>query len=285
MSAVIEIVQETPQLFGDDLMASMADARAMQKIIDRLLTGLVPIRGRVADYAVVETQGERSVVRREVADVLAMSAKWKVSPLFLVGVASESLFWKDVRLVLFSKTKHRVMCRLANDGVQERWTASKLVEVLSSTFPQLGERLDEAINTALAALDAATPQVDTSDSHDSRVREALLSYGLAIAEANGHNISVNDLIDAGLPRPQDVQGFSDLTSRRRAFASVAETVATLFSLSLDPEQLPILRSASLMKAGLELTGEVVSSNQSAAVGSANSTDGLYLEAQFVAIYW
>jgi hypothetical protein len=285
VSAVIEIVQETPQLFGDDVMASMADARAMQKIIDRLLTGLVPIRGRLIDYYTVELGGERRIVRREVADALPTSAGWRVRPLYLVGVASEALFWKDVRLVLFSKTKHRVMCRLSHDGVQERWTASKLVEVLASTFPQIGDQLDDAIDAALAALDATTGQTDTLDEREIRVREALIGYGQAIAEAHGHEITATDLAHVGFPRFEDVKGFGDLATRRLAFASVAETVATRFGLSLDPDELPSLRSASLLKAGLDLTGQAITSAAPHVGSSTDAPDGMFLEAQFVAIYW
>jgi hypothetical protein len=285
VSAVIEIVQETPQLFGDDVMASMADARAMQKIINRLLTGLVPIRGRLVDYSSVELRGERRIVRREVADVLRTSASWKVRPLYLVGVASEALFWKDVRLVLFSKTKHRVMCRLAHDGVQRRWTASKLVEVLASTFPQIGEQLDHAIDAALAALDAVTEQTETLDARDSRIREALVGYGQAIAEAHGHEITVTHLADLGLPRFEDVKGFGDLATRRLAFASMAEAVETRFGLSLDSVELSSLRSASLLKAGLDLTGQAIPSAPLPGASPPDDTDGTFLEAQLVAIYW
>ncbi len=284
VSAVIEIVQETPQLFGDGVMASMADARAMQKIINRLLTGLVPIRGRLVDYGIVELEGERRIVRREVADVLA-SAGWKLRPLYLVGVASEALFWQDVRLVLFSKTRHRVMCRLAHDGVQERWTASKLVEVLSSTFPQIGDQLDKTIEAAFAALDTATRQADTLDARETRIKEALLEYGQAIAEAHGNQITVAELADLGLPRFEDVKGFGDLASRRLAFGFVAETVETLFGVSLDPDALSSLRSGSLLNAGLDPTGQVISSASPAVAGSPGPTDGMFLEAQFVAIYW
>lgn len=285
VSAAIEIVQETPQLFGDDVMGSIADVRAMQKIINRLLTGLVPIRGRLVDYSTVELQGEQRIVRREVADALATSAGWKTRPLYLVGVASEALFWKDVRLVLFSKTKYRVMCRLAHDGVQARWTASKLVEVLSSTFPQIGNQLDEALDRALAALDAGTGQPDTLDGRETRVREALLEYGQAIAEAHGHQITAAELADSGLPRYEDVKAFGDLASRRLAFASVAETVETRFGLCLDAEELSSLRSASLLKAGLNLTGQVISNASPAMAGSRDTADAKFLEAQFVAIYW
>ncbi len=265
-------------------MASMADARAMQKIINRLLTGLVPIRGRLVDYCSLERRGEQRIVRREVADALATSSAWKVSPIYLVGVANESLFWKDVRLVLFSKMKHRVMCRLAHDGVQERWTASKLVEVLASTFPQIGDQLDEAINAALAALDAATGQIDTSNGREARVREALIGYGQAIAESHGHQITAADLADV-LPRLEDVKGFDDFATRRLAFASVAESVSTRFGLSLDPVQLSSLRSAALLKAGLDLTAQLVSGAGLSGPDAPATTDGQFLEAQFVAIYW
>jgi hypothetical protein len=234
---------------------------------------------------IVELAGERRIVRQEAASALAAGVGWEVRPLYLVGVASEALFWKDVRLVLFSKTRHRVMCRLAHDGIQDRWTASKLVEVLSSTFPQIGDQLDEAIDAALAALDVETGHADTMDARETRVRDALLGYGQAIAEAHGHQMTVAELVDAGVPRPEDVKKFDDLATRRLAFASIAETVGTRFGLSLDADALSSLRSASLLKAGLDPTGQAISTASPAVGDSPDATGGMFLEAQFVAIYW
>jgi hypothetical protein len=284
VAAVIEIVQETPQLFDEGVMGSMADARAMQKIINRLLTGLVPIRGRLVDYCIAETGGERRIVRADVGRALSGRSEWCTRPLYLVGVASEALFWKDVRLVLFSRTKHRAMCRLAHDGVQDRWTASKLVEVLSSTFPQIGDQLDDAIEAALAALDAATGQPEVLDERESRIRAALVGYGQAIADAHGYKITPEELAQLGFPRAGDLGSFDDLATRRLAFTSVAEAVAIRFGLSLDYEQLATLRSSAMVAVGLDLTGQVAAPDAAPNAPSSNGDAG-FLEAEFVAIYW
>lgn len=285
VSSVLEIIQESPQVFGDEAIVSMADARAMQKIIDRLLTGLVPIRGRLLDYCVLELHGEQRIVRREVADVLDLSAGAAVHPIYLVGVASESLFWKDVRLVLFSKARHRVLCRLRHDGLQDRWTASKLVEVLASTFPELGDQLDEAIDAALVALDAATGQTVAADEREGRVRNALGLYGQTIAAQFGHELGPEDLTGLGLPRREDVARFGDLAGRRFAFNSIAESVATRFGLDLTDTDLASLRSAALVEAGLDLTGAMVpTSAQSTLTGHGGGPE-MFMEADFVAIYW
>jgi hypothetical protein len=285
MAAVLEIVQESPQAFGDEVITSMADARAMQKIIDRLLTGLVPIRGRLVDYCILDLGGDQRIVRRELADAIEPGGGAVIRPLYLVGVASESLFWKDVRLVLFSRSRHRVMCRLRNDGTQDRWTASKLVEVLASTFPQLGDQLDRAIDAALAALDAATGQSVPADERETRVRSALILYGEAVAATKGHRLVAEDLAAMGVPRTEDVKRFSDLAGRRLAFNSIAEAVAVRFGLDLDHTELAALRSASLSKAGLDPTGALVPVPSSSSMSSTGAAPQMFIEADFVAIYW
>ena len=82
-----------------------------------------------------------------------------------------------------------------------------------------------------------------------------------------------------------MKGFGDLATRRLAFASVSEAVATRFGLTLNHDELSSLRSASLLKAGLDLTGQPTPSGPPAGAGSPGVTDGRFLEAHFVAIYW
>lgn len=285
VSAVAEILQETRQLLGEGALSSITEARTVERIINRLLTGLVPVRGRLVDYSVVEFEGERLVVRSAIARPLAEITRARVLPLYLVGVASEALFWKDVRLVLFSRAKYRVMCRLAHDGIQERWTPSKLVEVLSATFPDLGEELNQAIQQALTTLEPTSGMIGATESMESRATAALVAYGLAIAGAHDQAVTAEELISEYIPHLEGGQGFNDLSTRRIAFASVAEALSSRFGLTLSPVELAPLRSSALFSAGLDLAGNPIANTEALEASTLEPSNARYLETQIVAIYW
>ncbi len=66
VSAFLEIVQEDLKVFGVSGPVGITEARAMSRVLDKLLTGLVPLRGRAVDFVLVEVGERELVVHREV---------------------------------------------------------------------------------------------------------------------------------------------------------------------------------------------------------------------------
>ena len=75
------------------------------------------------------------LVHRRVLNQLSEDDTLQRRPVYIVGVAEQSLFWKDIRRVLFSGSRFRVLCRVAQDGIQESWTPVKLAHVLDAVLP------------------------------------------------------------------------------------------------------------------------------------------------------
>lgn len=136
-SAISEIIEESPETFGLDSYVDLNQMKSIERIFGKLLVGLVPIRGRAMDYVVAEFGEKVWIVHRKILDELTNVEMPQALPLYVVGVAEHSLFWKDIRRILFSKARFRALCRMAQDGLQDSWTPVKLAHVLESVMPGL----------------------------------------------------------------------------------------------------------------------------------------------------
>jgi hypothetical protein len=139
VSSLVGIVDKSPELFDESMQKQFAQGRAVQGILQAVLGGLVPIRARVLGHVVVgDRDGEPlSVVREDSA-----SMRGGATPLFLVGVAEEKLFWKDIRRVLFSRGRFTVLARIAQDGIRDSWTPIKLSHVLEEIVPGFSAQMN-----------------------------------------------------------------------------------------------------------------------------------------------
>jgi len=166
LSSMIGIASASPDLFDAQTRFQFSQGRAIEVALQGLLGGLVPIRARVPDYVVRSINGVDSVDHVRALSPVERAGSY---PLYLVGVAEESLFWKDVRRVLFSGGRYTVLARVSAPGVQETWNPVKLSHVLDSFAPDLGVQINKMSTMALKG--AKKPSV--SD-HSSRSLGALL---------------------------------------------------------------------------------------------------------------
>ena len=123
----------------------------------------------------MELEGREWIVHCGILNQLATTGSLTIYPLYVVGVAEHSLFWKDIRRVLFSDARFRVLCRVAQGGLQNSWSPVKLAHVLRSVAPDLADRIDALGSGALAAL-VETSKPDRSTERKQQVmREALVA--------------------------------------------------------------------------------------------------------------
>ena len=155
ISTMMELMQESPELQGVMSLGERSQLESFARILERLLAGLVPVRAKAVDYCVVQAEARRFLVHRAVADQLTERAGFEAAPLTLVGVAEETLFWKDIRRVLFSDSRYRILSRITRSGIQESWTPVKLAHVLAEVSPELGAGL-EMFNRSVGELAAET---------------------------------------------------------------------------------------------------------------------------------
>lgn len=284
LSALIEIVEESPELVGLADREGVLQGMTASRVLERLLAGLVPLRGRAIDYRRMTVAGKDWLVHEEVLAQLPETNELSLQPVHVVGVAEEDLFWKDIRRVAFSHSRFVVMCRVNRDGLQATWTPVKLVQVLEEFLPDLARQLDQAsrgLLTAMAESDALDADSELRERH---MRAALVEYAGALAAHHGHSVGEADLSEAELPTREQCSDSESLEARRAAFRAVSEHLQKRYGIARDPLVEAQFRAAALLDNGLG-AGALGQSSRSGAAPPPAEPSECYLDAEFVAIYW
>lgn len=266
VSSMLGIVDGSPSLFDEETKSNLEQGRAAESVLSGLLGGLVPIRATLPDCRVFDVDGTGFLLNRNVVH----EADWdKGRPLVAVGVAEESLFWKDLRRVLYSGSRYKVLARAAKSDLQDTWRAIKLSHVLDVIAPKLGDEIRETSEMLIKGARKTGPgEQPTVDA----VLMALLS---ALRERE-------DLLlvdDAGKRAEKLITEHSEKPYSLRAFRDASkELVSALLPPEhpLPPEELVKLRERAMdLAAGLESPQGLTAAESSP----------LYLDCEFVAIYW
>lgn len=285
ISAMLEIVQDEPRLFGVDAYGAFPQIKAFDHILDRLLVGLVPVRGKSVDYSVIDIEGKNWIVHRKLLAQLSTSDKLQVHPLSVVGVAEQSLFWKDIRRVLFSQARFRVLCRIAQDGLQSSWTPVKLADVLASVAPQLTSERDAAGLSAPATAIEPSQHDQRAGRKQQHMQKALMIYATLLAEHYDHEFSEQASSEIQYLAEQHCTSFGNVEERRNAFEVVAKYVLEHFGLERNPLILAQYRSIALRDAGMNAFGQVMQLPVLDGSSSPTPTGEWFLDSEFIAIYW
>ena len=159
ITSMRDVIQEFDQLSGSQNLRLLNQMRSLAQIIDSLLGGLVPIKGRLKDYQSVRITDRDILVHNTLLDQIPISAINKHYPVFLVGVIQHDLFWKDIRRVLFSNAHYTMFCRLSRGNLADSWRPIKGLDALSTIDPslstqvqQLGEFIGESISAGFAVV-------------------------------------------------------------------------------------------------------------------------------------
>lgn len=276
LSEVYDLGVQYPELLGaSNLPPEMAE---MVKVFDKLLSGLVPVRGQSVDYLVISHDGEQYVVRNSTAKLLGIAG----TPLTVVGVTDQGSYWKDLRRILFTKARFTMLCRIDKDGVQHDWTPVKLADVFSDAVPGLG-------NLTVAMNEMTDAMLQGADHHE--------------VANNGIGPALTHYADRLLSRP-DVAMSSENSDRLRALISSSaqlrdhdlegqrilfDEVTTLVGVQITPQEGVELRRESRLASGLTLFGQSSAtssrSDRSRPLGGPGTLNDTLLDVEIVAIYW
>lgn len=283
IAAVVSMMEENPELFPPADYPDLVKAATLNRVLDRLLVGLVPVRCRVVDYRVFDFQGRKMLVHNRIARRLPTDASWFGHDLYVVGVTEQHLFWQDLRRVLFAGSYFRMMCRLNHNGLRDQWVPVKLVDVLADIVPGLGPQIDSLGKTVFTKERFLEPgDLDA----EKRMASALLSYGVALASEHGKTVDEDFFLTAGLPSAYHRAGFGAQETRKEAFDAITAYLADALVVSPDAVAAARLRRAVLADAGIGFDGVTSSMNSSTApVDPDASSEQFLLDSEVVAIYW
>ena len=285
VSALLEIIEEDSEMFGLAPYDKLIQVKSANRILGKLLADLVPVRGHATDYEVVEFGEKEWIVHRRLLNELPATELPPTRPLCVVGVAEESLFWKDIRRVLFSRARFRVLCRIAQDGLQDSWTPVKLAHVLASVAPGLGNQINIAGSSVLASMVRASKTNQSVERKRQLMRCALVTYAKLLADHYDRSITAQDLSEAGLPSEQHCKSFGSQKERREAFDAIATFLLDRFGLERETLIVAQYRAVALNDAGLDFSGQPMPLVASDDVPSAAPSEERFLDSEFVAIYW
>lgn len=284
-SALLDIMEDSPELFGFDAQRGLVQVRAIDRVLQKLLVGLVPVRGQATDYSVVPLEGKEWVVHRRALQAWKGVQVLRTRPLYLVGLADQAHFWKDVRRVLFSKGRFRVLCRVAREGLQDSWNPVPLARMLQTVAPGLAAE-GGADSGALARAVQANGAGPSVQLRQPSMSDVLMIYGKLLADHYGGSIATEDLSRHVEALSQ--LGFSSCNrheERRAAFDIVGDFVLSRLGVQADPTVLAECRAAALTNAGLDPFWQPLMVPAGETECRSVPPDMRFLEVEFVAIYW
>ncbi len=293
ITTFVELMEDNEELLQSTVPGQLPEVRSVARLLDSLLAGLVPIRGRLVDFDWIRIRGREVLVHQSLLSQIPPDALSEAHPVFLVGVAEDDLFWKDIRRVLFSQARYTAFCRLATEGMVESWSPVKMADVFSgitADFDEmvrgLGGELMSGFKKAVRSATAGTT-VDgilKGLNYDEELGErSLTEYAESIALHHNQDIGRTDIESlirsVSLPK----NWLDNVDSYRPAFAEMGAKVDALLKTETHPDVAHDLRIQAINRAKLEVATEFKGST----VSSDRSGLGCerFLDSEIVAIYW
>ena len=293
ITTFVELMEDNEELLQSTIPGQLPEIRSVARLLESLLAGLVPIRGRLVDFDWIRTCNYELLVHRSLLSQMPADARPQAYPAYLVGVAERDLFWKDIRRVLFSQAPYTVFCRLAASGLLKSWSPVKMADVFSgitSDFDEmirgLGDELMSGFKRGVRSATAGTEDdiIPTMLNHDAQLGErSLTTYAEWIALHHEQEIdptAIEALIqEISLPE----NWLDSVDSYRPVFAEMRERVDDLLKTETPPSVAHDLRIQAINRAKLDVATEFKGST----VSRDRSAPGCerFLDSEIVAIYW
>lgn len=280
MSEFSGMADDSPVLFaGNNAFALLGQMEPVNRILQRLLAGLIPVRAKAIDYVSVIVDGEECIVHRAALGGIEIESR----PLELVGVTEHLAYWKDIRRVLFSEAEFTMLCRVARGGLHDTWTPVKLANLFLSFAPDLVDQ----INTASRM---STEQQDDSsvDTNELLLGSALRAYASMIVEESGAQLSEEQQGRINLEAHNLRLRYGSVSQQRSAFSTLRNIIAEFVDLSLNDTLDAEFRERARTLSGLSLFPSL-SQGRTRVAGEPQAptpqSRPRLLDVEVVAIYW
>lgn len=289
-SSLLDLVKEQPTLFGVANSDDLIQLEAMSRLLEKLLVGLVPVRARSLHYRVASLNGREWIIHMGLIGSDELADALKLRDLEVVGVLQDSLFWKDVRRVLFAGSRFYGLCRLGESGLRSSWTPVKLAHVLDSILPDLSRMLQNAGTTALLSMRSATTAQKPKPAQETLHLRSLEHYVSIVAQECGHDLSPDSVSSYVMRLSAEDRVASTFRNQRQAFRNVSAILESDLGIEVSRSDAASYRTEARLMAGLGNNHGLVLANPAdsgrvteASVGDPETL--ACLDSEFVAIYW
>jgi hypothetical protein len=278
------MAEEYPAMFGQAGQAGRSmlhEAQPVNKVLQRLLAGLIPIRATAVHYSVVTVGGREYVVHNDAVADLEVEGR----PLEVVGVTEHLGYWKDIRRVLFSSGRFTVLCRVSRDGLQNTWTPVKLADLFGEVAPSLVDQINAASRAGVSGM--STSAMD--DAHSEAFGRALSIYKNKLLAASGSELSTAAEAELVTIKAEISAEATSPSKQRQAFAKVKDVINNSVDDSVVEDDADLrARREARNEAGLSLFPSLDMQPLVAhphVPGSSDDEDERLLDVEVVAIYW
>ena len=288
-ATVMDLFEDNEHLLGYDVAAQLPQVGSLVRVLEGLLAGLVPIRGRLVDYKSARIGGRDILIHQKLLDEMGTEDLPTLCSVYVVGVAERDLFWKDIRRVLFSGSEYTAFCRVATKGLARRWHPVKVANVLRGIVPNFDEIIVDFSEMARTTIvGSGVSRIAAIDGDRQRRKEMVGAYAQLLAEHHGHPLTpqMTDTITRAIPNAGDWLGSVD--KRRSVFADVTQIVEDALGVErrVDGETRFEFRKAAFGEAGLvDGLPREGDRDRPAARGLRIDSDDVFLDTEIIAIYW
>ena len=285
ITTLYELMGDREDLFGTVPATQVREAYAIGQVLERLLAGLVPLRGRIVDYEAIMLGDRELLAHRRVREQLKSDYSGLVRPVYVTGVADHGLFWKDIRQVLFSGAQYSVFCRLVTEGLKEDWQPVKVADMFEGVigdFKAAISNLGEIVRVAMEDQAHVDPQPQDQDqsSRTQVIEEYVKLLGAFHQKCVRPDFAETALISV-IPQGD---WLSSVVARRAVFDEVTKLVEEELGVETPGETRHSLREKVLSRPHLGVVPA-----EAALAESTKSTKDInlerFLDTEVVAIYW
>lgn len=281
MTEFAGIADETPEMFGGSgALQQLAGFMPINRVLQRFLAGLIPIRCEALEHVVAEIGDVEYIVRKDSVAGLALPTR----PLEIVGVTEHLAYWKDLRRVLFSDAEFTILGRVARTGLQDIWTAIKLGDLFRVIAPDFDEQIATASKIPFGSAGGGT----SVNVNELALRHALYDYRDRFLATSAATLSADQdsrltmEIERLLPRA------SSATGQRSAFQVIHDILTADTASVVKPTDDSLMRGQSRNISGLSLFPAM--SNATITIGgdgpiAEQAPPARLLDVEVVAIYW
>ena len=288
-STVMGVFEDNEHLLGYDVAAQLPQVASLVRVLEGLLAGLVPVRGRLVQYKYATIGDQDALIHQKVIDQMAIDDLAPLRSAYVVGVAERGLFWKDVRRVLFSGAEYTAFCRVATEGVAKTWHPVKVANVLRGIVPNFDELMVDLSEMARTTIgDRGDSRGRKSNGNQQASKKIVLAYAESMADHFGQPLTseARDMIGRAIPDTVDWLGSVD--EKRSVFTTVTEIVEDVLGAKggVDGETRFKFRNAALNAAGLSgVVSETADGVSRSGERLPANSDVVFLDTEIIAIYW
>ena len=285
ITTLYELMADSPDLFGSVPIHQVKEVYSIGQVLDRMLTGLVPLRGRLLDFETTNIDGKTILVHRSVIDKLGVKYADAFIPVYVTGTAQQDLFWKDLRQVLFSKSHYSVFCRLATEGLKIEWQPIRVVDLFEGMVPDFRGAITSVSEMARQVTSGQGNIETPGQSQGGSLGVALVrEYVRLLEEFHCQTVSAHMMEDRIIPSVPSEDWHTSVTGRRAVLDGVTKLVEEEFGRETPGEARLALRNQ--LSSDTDLT-RTLSPAIVAETIERRMSEPLerYLDTEIVAIHW